>query len=262
MNFILSKYQQPRPKSVPISVMACLRCATAVFAMLILGACTNTPAGFDAVPASNSLLRKNECPELAGTFNLAFSPRVRDIDPHEPLNTHGLPVVITFKQGQTQTEAWWVVPRQRLLSFASALRTDSPERYARWRDLMLKDNQSQQPRPAVDAYLADVAEVGPPGPVNTGFEPRRCRDNWMLVSTAIEFAHAAADGTYNLRHETWLAHDETGALLVKHLAFKASAIPIPDALRWGSITEYTRFEPMPFEAVTPLVAADLPVASR
>ncbi len=251
-------YRQPRQKSVSLSVLARFRCATAVFAMVILGACSNTPSGFDAVPANDPVLRQNECPELAGTFDLAFSPRIRDIDPYEPPNTHGLPVVLTFKQGPTQTEAWWVVPRQSLLSFARALRADSPDRYARWRELILNKHLSQRVRPDVDAYLADVAVVGPPGPVNAGFQPRRCRDNWMLASTSIEFAVATADRTYNLRHETWLAHDKFGALLVKHLAFRGGSVPFPDALRRVRIAEFTRFEPMPFETPTALVATDLP----
>ena len=256
-----STYQHTHPNPISLSTLAILRCATTVLAMLVLGACSKAPAGFDAVPAVNSLLKQNACPELVGTFNLSTSVAA-SVDPHTPPNTHGLPVAITFKQGKTQTEAWWVVPRQDMLSFARALRTDEPERYARWRNLMLMEYMPQQTHPIVDSYLADVADVGPPGPVNTGFQPGRCEHDWMLVATAIDFNDAASSSGDKMWRETWLAHDRSGALLVKRLSFKAGFVIIPRALRRVRSAEYTRFEPIPFEAPTPFAAADLPGVSR
>lgn len=261
----ISKYQNPIPASDSRSLAKGLGCCITMLAIAMLGGCSNAPAGFDAVPATNWLLKQNECPELVGSFNLDSSPAARAIDPHDPQNTFGLPVLLTFKQGTARQEAWWVIPRQSLLSFASALRTEEPERYARWRNLMLMEYAPQQVHPLVDGYLADVAEVGPPGPINMDFKPDRCRNNWALISTSWEDAKPRPDGFYGMRHDTWLAHDNSRALLVKRLSYKASGfgmISLPPKWRWVQNAEYSRFEPMPFEAPTPYVAADLPAVSR
>lgn len=262
MTSFRSKHQQTRITPASVSMFARLHCAANLLAVLALGACSKAPAGFDAVPAVDGLLKQHECPELRGTFNLASAPVALVIDPNKPPNTYGLPVVLTFKKGTTQTEAWWVVPRQNLLSFARALRTDEPERYARWRNLMLMDYMPQQLHPMVDGYLADIADVGPPGPVNTGFQPGQCQANWMLAATSIDFNDAASNEGDKMWRETWLAHDTSGALLVKRLSFKAGFVILPRALRRVRSADYSRFEPMPFQAPTPFVAADLPAVTR
>ncbi len=181
----------------------------------------------------------------------------------EPPNLHGLPLVVTFVRGSGGTEAWWVVPRAPLLSFAKKLEEVDPRRYVRWREQMLtKTYPRKNAMSDIGAYLAAFADLGPPGPLNAHYAAQRCDDHWALVSVSVEPSHKDGSNVYTLNHEVWLAHDSTGALLVRHLAYRRTALPLPRALRKNRIADYSRFEPLAREAATPPTPADLPPSTR
>ena len=202
------------------------------------------------------------CPALTGTFDLSGTPTGASLAlPAQP-NYYGLPRALTFTQGSSGTEAWWVVPRAALLSFAKKLSDDEPERYVRWREQVLtKKPPILDQLAGVYAYLAAFADVGPPGPLNTQYRALQCRNHWALVSDAVGPGTVGGE-THAMHHETWLAHDKTGALLAKHLSYRITAIPLPRALRRIRIADYQRFEPLAFEAATPLAPAELPPTTR
>jgi hypothetical protein len=261
MTPLFSTHRATGPTSASSSVIAYVRSTLLILSLMLLGACSGAPDGFEAVPTAGSR-DSSGCPALAGTFDLSGTPTGAALAlPAQP-NYYGLPRVLTFTQGSGGTEAWWVVPRALLLSFAKKLSDDEPGRYVRWREQVLtKKSPITDQMADINAYLAAFADVGPPGPLNTRYTATPCRNHWALVSDAV--GPGTIDGeTHTMHHETWLAHDKTGALLAKHLSYRVTAIPLPRALRRIRIADYQRFEPLAFEAATPLAPAELPPTTR
>lgn len=221
---------------------------------------------FEAVPAVGSNGDAIRCPDLTGTFELTGTALADAIAGRPPPDTHGLPVVMTFRQGPSNIEGWWVVPRNRLASFAYNLSEDSPERYSRWRGLVLKEHLPETLRLNFDAYLRAVAEVGPASPVYALVSGRRCEDNWMLVSTTTHQVTTPDGSPRSEERETWLARDAAGALLVKRITYTLKHYSLwaasTQSIRTSSRTSYARVPPSDPENAAALVAADLPADPR
>lgn len=239
------------------------RTAAAACVIALTSACTHdAPPDFPAVPAANTRPGVDGCPDLTGTFELAGTALGKTIAGRQPPQTHGLPVVLTFAQGPSNIEGWWVVPRERLAAFANDQSKDAPKRYATWRGLVLKEHLPETLRQNFDAYLAAVAEVGPPGPTYAMVVNRGCRDHWMLVYSAHEQV-AGKDGMpREVERETWLARDAAGALLARHVTYTLKSYslwaPATQYIRTSRSTEYERVAQAQPENAAPLVAADLP----
>ena len=240
------------------------RLAGAACAVALIGACSvdAPPEGFAAVPAAGSSGGEHACPDLAGTFDLAGTSLGATIAGRKPPQTHGLPVVLTFAPGPSHIEGWWVVPRERLAAFAKDESKDAPKRYARWRELVLKEHLPENLRQNFDAYLAAVADVGPPGPTYAMVVPRGCRDHWMLVYSEHERAEGKNGTPRDVEREIWLARDAAGALLARYVtyALKSYSIwaPATQYVRTSRDTAYERVAQADPESAAPLVAADLP----
>lgn len=234
-------------------------------ALPLLGACGGgAPSSDDfvAVPAAKPGTDRGGCPDLSGTFDVAGIPLAAAIAGRAPPDTHGLPVVMTFRQGPTNIEGWWVVPRQRLVAFATAMSEDTPKRYARWRSLVLKQQLPQNLQQNVEAYLKTVAELGPATPVYALVVGRRCEDNWMLVATSTAQVVGKNGVPRSEETEIWLARDAAGALLVrrntytlKHYSIWA---PSTQSIRTSRRTVYARVPQTDPESAAPLLPADLP----
>lgn len=243
------------------SAVTRLRCALLVTALSALCACSRAPDGFEAVSSPGSTAG-SDCPALTGTFDLSGTPAGDALVLPTTPSLRGLPVVLTFTQESGSTAAWWLVPRATLLAFARTVSDTDPERYVRWREQMLtKKSPATDQMADLDAYLAAFTGLGPPGPLHQRLPAAQCRDNWLLVSDAVGWA-TIDDEKYWMRHETWLAHDKTGALLAKHLSYRFGTIPLPRALRRIRIANYQRYEALPPEPATPLTATELPASTR
>ncbi|HVJ61710.1 MAG TPA: hypothetical protein VM555_03260 [Tahibacter sp.] len=248
--------------ATPGSFATPTRLAIAACAVALLGACTgDAPSGrFVAVPPAGSPAGTRTCPDLTGTFDLAGTALARTIAGRQPPPTHGLPVVLTFKPGPSSIEGWWVVPRERLVAFAREQSEDAPKRYAQWRSLVLKEHLPQQYD--YDAYQASVAELGPPGPTYALIVARGCSENWMLVQLSTETKAGDGDKPRLLEHETWLARDADGALLVRYVTYTLATYtiwaPATQSIRTSSSSSVERIAQADPESAAPLVAADLP----
>jgi hypothetical protein len=235
----------------------------------LLAACGSNappPDEFVAVPAADATHGRVACPDLTGTFDVAGTALADDIAGRPAPNTYGLPVVMTFKQGPTNIEGWWVVPRRRLASFATTMSEDTPERYARWRGLVLKEHLPETLKQNFDAYLKTVAELGPASPVHAMVVGSRCDDHWMLVATSTGQVTAKDGSPRSQEHETWLARDASGALLVKRITYtlKHYSIwaPATQSIRTSRRTRYARVPQAEPETAEALVASDLPTDPR
>lgn len=230
-------------------------------ALTLLGACSRVPDGFEAAPSPGSSAGSG-CPTLAGTFDLSGTPAGDALALPASPNLYGLPTVLTFTQASGSTAAWWVVPRASLRAFATTVSDAEPERYVRWREQMLTKQPPVSDQMAdLDAYLTAFATLGPPGPLHQLLPAAQCSNNWLLVSDAVGW-ETIDDEKYWMRHETWLAHDKTGALLAKRLSYRSASIPLPRALRRIRSADYQRYEALPLEPATALTAAELPPSTR
>lgn len=241
-----------------------VRIALTVATILLAACSSDAPPSpdFVAVPSAAATPGTNACPDLTGTFDIAGSVLGSTIAGRAPPDTHGLPVVMTFKQGPSNIEGWWVVPRPRLVAFATAMSEDSPRRYGRWRSLVLKEHLSETLKQDVDAYLKNVAELGPATPVYALVVGRRCSDNWMLVDSTTRQVTDKHGEPRSEDVETWLARDAEGALLVRRTTYtlKHYSIwaPATQSIRTSSHTRYERVAKADPESADALVAADLP----
>lgn len=225
---------------------------------MLAGACTldtSPPPDFVPTPSSG-------CPDLTGTFDLAGTALAREIAQRQPPPTHGLPVMLTFKQGPSNIEGWWVVPRERLVAFANDLSKDAPKKYASWRSLALEPGKPRNQPWDFDKYLASIIEIGPPGPTFAMIYGRGCRDGWMLVDSGTVQTTTKNGDPRQEEREIWLARDAAGNLLVRrdsyglrHYSIWASA---SQSIRTSHDTLYDRVPFAPTESAAPLVDADLP----
>ena len=251
-------------KSIPVSLGLSVRLATLACALSLIGACAGNgpPEGFEPVAAATLQPGQQVCPDLSGTFDLAGTSLATEIAGRQPPNTHGLPVLMTFQPGPMTLEGWWVVPRKRLVAFATAMSEDAPKRYARWRGLVLKDPLAENLRQNPDAYLAAVAELGPPGPTYALVVNQGCQDNWMRVGSATEQVPANDGSTRSQEREVWLARDASGALLVKRITYTLKHYslwaPSTQSIRTSRSTTFERIAQADPESAAPLVATDLP----
>ena len=233
---------------------------------LVLIACMSgkPPADFHPEAAAQPDPSDPQCPDLDGSYDLAGSPLAKAITDRAPPDSHGLPILLTFKRGVTSTEAWWVVPRDRLLEWAATERESNPAAYARWRDLVLRGKLAGERAWDRDGYRDAVAELGPPAPVFAGIVRYACEENWMRTRPQPSTYRADADGDI---HETeiWLARDRSGDLLVKNLVLGLKAFHV-----WGDATSYLRtsgqasWSRIPVQPHAPaerLTEADLPEAT-
>lgn len=244
--------------------VAPFRIAIAACAAALLGACaTDTPPdGYTAVAPADSPPGANTCPDLRGTFDLAGTALGKAIARRQPPQTHDLPVLLTFKPGASNIEGWWVVPRERLFAFAKDQSQDAPRRYATWRGLVLKEHLSEKMRYDVDAYLATIAEVGPPGPTYAMVVGQRCAQNWMLVYNEHEQAATNDGAPREIEREIWLARDAKGALLARWVTYNLMSYsmwaPATQYVRTSSSTDYQRYDLEAPESAEALAAAELP----
>ena len=255
-------------KSSPRSSATCARLAGAAFVAALLGGCYSDlpPEGFDAVPPAGSAGGAGACPDLTGTFDIAGTALARAIAGRQPPQTHGLPVFLTFKPGPTNIEGWWVVPRESLVAFANDRSKDAPQHYAHWRELVLKEHLPENLRQNFDAYLAAVAELGPPGPTYALVVNRGCQDNWMRVQSDTLQTTTKNDEPRSIEQETWLARDAAGALLVRRVTYDLARYsvwaPSTQYLRTSRSSDYQRIPQAAAESAEPLAAADLPPDPR
>lgn len=235
-------------------------------AAVLLAACSGNalpPDAFVAVPSADAPADgRNACPDLRGTFDIRGAPLTDAIAGRPPPDTHGLPVVMTFKPGPTSIEGWWVVPRKRLAAFATTMSEDSPKRYSRWRRLMLYQQLPETQKQNFEGYLKDVAELGPASPIFALVVGRSCADHWMLVDVTRRQTAGKNGNPRSEEVETWLARDAAGALLVKRVTYtlKHYSIwaPAVQSIRTSSSTQYARVPQVDPESAEPLVDADLP----
>jgi len=239
--------------------------------LMVTAICLSLTACFDAGPPADFHPEASaqpdpgnpQCPTLDGSYDLAGNPLGRAITDRAPPDSHGLPILLTFKRGATSTEAWWVVPRERLLEWAAAEREHHPENYARWRSLVLRGKLAGKLSYDHDAFLAAVTELGPPAPVYAGIVRYACEQNWMR--TRVQPTSDRADDEGGSREtEIWLARDRSGDLLVKTLVYRLRSFHIwGDAshdIRTSSRTSWSRVPAQPFAPADPLTDADLPAA--
>lgn len=235
-------------------------------ALTLLAACSHEgppTSDFVAVAPAGATPGPRTCPDLTGTFDIAGSPLAATIAGRAPPDTHGLPVVMTFRQGPTNIEGWWVVPRQRLVAYATTMSEDSPQRYAQWRGLVLKEHLTETHKQNFDAYLKDVAPLGPASPVYGLVVGRGCRDAWMLVDSTTRQVTDRNGEPRSEEVETWLARDADGALLVRRTTYRLKHYtiwaPSSQSIRTSSHTRYERVPQTDFESAEALVDADLPI---
>lgn len=170
------------------------------------------PSDFDPVPWVDSSRPDNACADLDGlTVDLALDPLAKAIADRPAPAAHGLPRVLVFRRGVTHLELWWAVPREDLLAFARETRASDPQRYARWRRLVLRGTLEPPRAWDHEGWLAEVAALGPPGPVYAGIVGYGCEDGW---SRARDQGITYGDDE-DTEREIWLARDRRGDLLVR-----------------------------------------------
>jgi hypothetical protein len=168
---------------------------------------------------------------------------------------------LALRRGATHQELWWVVPRVDLLAFANDLRARSPERYARWRELVLRGTLPGSREWDYDGWLAAVAALGPPGPVYAGIVGYRCEDHW---TRARDQGLRHAEGATTER-EIWLARDRGGDLLVRDVTWRLKSFSIwgdsVNYMRIGSSSNWRRIKPVEAASTEKLTEAELPPAA-
>ena len=233
--------------------------------LLVLSGCMEgaPPSDFHPVPAASPVARNPECPDLRGSYDLAGSPLGAAIADRQPPDPHGLPIRLTFREGVSNTEVWWAVPRDALLRWAHDTRERDPQLYARWRRLVLRGKLDGERGWDRAGFMAAVEKLGPPGPVYAGIAGYRCDANWMRVRDQPAF-RGSPDGRAPREKEIWLARDRSGMLLVKDLDIRLKSFSI-----WGGVTNFLRISARAtwsrvpaagFADAAPLTEADLPSA--
>lgn len=243
-----------------------MRLALLACVLTLLAACGNDgpPEDYRVVVAGQASPAPDSCPDLAGTYALADVPLLATIAHNAPPPAHGLPVFMTFTRGASALEAWWVVPRRRVVAFAQDAAQESPKAYARWRSLVLKDHLPENLREQPGAYQAAVAELGPPAPTYANVVGSACRDGWMRAYSEIEpDPAAAAKGTpRDVEREIWLARDASGALLMRQVTYTLRHFTLWAAsrrsIRTSHTTSYQKFPAADAEDAAPYTAAELP----
>jgi hypothetical protein len=233
---------------------------------LMLLACIGgrPPADFHPVAATPPDPSNPQCPDISGSYDLASSSLAMAITDRPPPDSHGLPLLLTFKRGATSTEAWWVVPRDRLLEWVRIERVQDPVAYARWRELVLRGKLVGARAYDHTAFLKAVAEIGPPAPVFAGVVRYACEENWMRTRPQPRTFHADGDDRAQ-ETEVWLARDRSGDLLVKNLVLNLKPFHV-----WGDATSYfrtssraswSRIPAQPPALADRLTESDLPAAT-
>jgi hypothetical protein len=170
-------------------------------------------------------------------------------------------MVLAFRRGATHQEAWWVVPREDLLAYARDLQLRAPERYARWRELVVRGKLQGSREWDFDGWLAAVSELGPPGPLYAGMVSYRCAKLWTRArDQGLRYAGGATS-----EREIWLARDRSGDLLVRDVTWNLKPFSVwGDAvnhLRTGSSSTWRRIKALDPVSTDKLVDSDLPRAA-
>ena len=189
------------------------------------------PAGYEAVAAQNAAQTHSQCPDLTGTFDLSTLPLGQAITDQAPPVSKGLPVLMTFKQGPTNIEAWWVVPMDSIRQWAAQEREQNGRSYSSWRELALQRPGPMAPAKDIQSFRDAVAKLGPPsGPFYAGIVSYRCSENWARIREQPGFRGTVKnpDGEGFGDTEIWLGRDASGNLLVKTLSINLKPIHV-----WG-----------------------------
>lgn len=220
-----------------------------LLACLPLAACQYDPppADFDVMPPATPRQPADDCPDLDGVaVDLADDPLGTALADREPPESHGLPMRLAIRRGATHQELWWTVPREDLLAFARDLRARSPQRYGQWRELVLRGSLPGSRAWDRSGWLAEVAKLGPPGPVYAGIVGYRCEGYW---ARAREQGMRHADGATTER-ELWLARDRGGDLLLRDAIVRLKPFGV-----WGDAINHLRSGPSSTWRRIPTVAA-------
>lgn len=238
---------------------ACL----AALAALGLAGCfgDSPPPDFAPLPGRTSDPAEYRCPELDGqTYDLAGTPLAAALFDRQAPATHGLPVVLSFRQAVTQLDAWWVVPRESLREFAARLRASDPERYAHWRELVLRGSYGGSRAWDYEGYLRELGTLGPPGPIYAGRVTYLCKDGWTRGRDQ-GLRHA---GERITEEEVWIARDSSGDLLVRRRVWRLHAFSSwgGNVGHWrsGSDSTWSRVAAIAPESADKLRDEDLPPA--
>jgi hypothetical protein len=221
------------------------------------------PGDFNPLPGRPGDPAEYRCPELDGqTYDLATTPLARELFERAPPETHGLPVVLSLRDNAGTIEPWWVVPRAALLEHAAQLRANDPERYARWRDLVLRGTLPAPREWDALGYRSELATLGPPARVFAGFRASQCAGGWMRVTNR-GTEHV---GGRTFQVDWWIARDASGDLLVRRQVSSLKQFSSWGGnvghLRTGSDSTWSRYPPVEPVSPDPLVDADLPRAPR
>ncbi|UXI70193.1 hypothetical protein [Tahibacter amnicola] len=228
-------------------------------AMLMLGialtSCSgdNTPDEYRPVVVNPDAPAEHACPKLSGTYDIAGTDIAKRVVNTQPPKTLGYPVRLTFSQGDSGNEAWWVVPRSSLLDFARTTSKESPKRYASWRALVLRIDLSERLRNQPSVYVDAVTQHGPPGPVFATLNSWRCEFHWLLV---------ASSSTNGRDEEIWVSQNKEGDLLIKDVTYDLKYYSLwassQQSIRTGRQVRYDRVRSIAWEPPAPIAAGELP----
>ncbi|GAB1342108.1 hypothetical protein MASR1M101_12350 [Gemmatimonas sp.] len=226
-----------------------------------LAACLDEspPGDFHPTPAAKPRHAADECPELAGlALDPASVPFIAHIVDRPAPDAHGLPLVLAFRRGATHQEMWWTVPRPLLLEFARDLEQREPERYARWRALVVRGSLPGSRAWDTDGYLAELARLGPPARVYAGMVGYACAAQWTLAKR-FQVQPSSKGPT---EREFWFARDRRGDLLVRDVTWRLKPFSVwgdaQNYLRVGSTSAWQRLRTTDPVSVEALTEADLP----
>ena len=237
------------------------RSTAALLLLMPLAACLDEspPGDFHPIPAVKPRHAADECPELAGlALDPASAPFIADIVDRPAPDAHGLPLVLAFRRGPTHQEMWWTVPRPLLLEFARDLEQREPERYARWRALVVRGSLPGSRAWDTDGYLAELARLGPPARVYAGMVGYACTAQWTLAKR-FQVQPSSQGPT---EREFWFARDRRGDLLVRDVTWRLKPFSVwgdaQNYLRLGSKSAWQRLRTTDPGSVEALTEADLP----
>ena len=226
-----------------------------------------TPSGYEAVAAVDDGQTHSQCPDLTGSFDLSGTPLGRAITDETAPETKGLPVLMTFKKGVINTEAWWVVPMDSLQQWAEKERQQNPQRYSRWYELVLHPPSRSKPWSDLVAFRESLAKLGPPaGAVFAGMVGNHCSENWMEIRNQPGYRGTPTnpDAEGMGEKEIWLARDQNGALLMKTIYFAVKPFHVwgdsSNTIRTSSSTTWSKVEASSYADPMPLTPSDLPAA--
>ncbi|MEZ5441128.1 MAG: hypothetical protein R3F15_06530 [Lysobacterales bacterium] len=237
-----------------------LRAAVVAGLVLLLGACgsDDAPAGFESVASAHPRYPGDACPDLAGSYALSPEDAALFLDRSPPDNA-GHPVRLAIadnaRSGSAVRPAYWAMDRDEFLAFAQDFRQRDPGAYARWRNLLLREQLPREMLYDTDGWIAATTRLGPFQAVPAGLTFMQCQDHWALVKSEM-----TAD--WSQEQEIWLGRNEQGALLLKTVTYDLTSYSL-----WGGSTSFLRSNArydwqqrpvFPNIDTTALSAADLP----